>query len=128
MSAPLLESVRALLAAFEADAPEVPDSPTQRDLAPWRERIDLLDRAVIYLLNERATCANTIGHIKRDLGLPVYVPSREADVLANVRATNPGPLPDAAVSRLYERVIDETRALEREHYGKADFSARKEVE
>lgn len=116
MSAPLLAAVRALLDSYDGDPPRVPDAPSPDDLAPWRARIDLLDRAVIYLLNERASCANAIGEVKRALDMPVYVPAREADVLANVRATNPGPLPDAAVSRLYERVIDETRSLERETY------------
>ncbi|MEO1075725.1 MAG: hypothetical protein AAFX41_07130, partial [Bacteroidota bacterium] len=42
----------------------------------------------------------------------VWAPIR-CTVLDNVMAANPGPLPDEAVRRLYERVIDETRSLER---------------
>jgi chorismate mutase len=30
-----------------------------------------------------------------------------------MKATNPGPLDDGAIVRLFERVIDETRRLER---------------
>ena len=57
-----------------------------------------------------------IGAIKKRIGLPVYVPSREAEVIRNVVSANAGPLPDAAVRRLFERVIDETRSLERHQY------------
>lgn len=112
----LTKPLHDLIALLESDAPAIPDSPTQEDLAPWRDRIDALDRVVLRLLNERAIYANAIGHIKKKIGLPVYVPSREQDVLRNVTAANEGPLPDEAVRRLFERVIDETRSLERHMY------------
>lgn len=85
-------------------------------MEPWRKRIDEIDRAVLKLLNERAICANAIGGIKKKLGMPVYVPTREEEVLRNVCAVNEGPLPSEAVRRLFERVIDETRSLERRNY------------
>ncbi|MFT5142462.1 MAG: chorismate mutase [Rhodothermales bacterium] len=94
----------------------LPDRPTGgigEALGGWRDRIDLLDRLLLTLLNERATCANEIGQMKKRLGLPVYVPSREEEVIANVRGSNEGPLPDAAVQHLFERIIDEIRSLER---------------
>lgn len=82
-------------------------------MTPWRERIDTLDEAILALLNERARCAAEIGHLKRRLGLPVYVPTREDEVLRNVLRCNDGPLPPEAARRLFERIIDETRSLER---------------
>jgi chorismate mutase len=78
-----------------------------------RTRIDEIDRALVALLSERARCAMAIGQIKRETGQAIYQPAREADVLANVRAANPGPLDDAALTRLFERIIDEHRRLER---------------
>src|SRR6056297_1879130 len=102
-----------VLDRLDAPAPEPPDAPTEADLVPWRERIDAIDEAVILLLNERARYAAQIGRIKRTIGLPVYVPTREEQVLQNVMRTNPGPLPSPSVRRLFERIIDETRALER---------------
>jgi len=96
--------------------PQAPQRPSATDMDPWRDRIDAIDRLVILLLNERATCATEIGTIKKHLHLPVYTPSREDEVLRNVMATNPGPLTDQAVRRLYERIIDETRSLERHLY------------
>lgn len=104
-----------LLATLEL--PPVPDPPegpvSEAHLVPWRARIDAIDRLVLALLNERARCATAIGHLKRALGLPVYTPRREEEVLRNVLAANDGPLPDDAARRLFERVIDETRSLER---------------
>lgn len=96
-----------------AQIPTVPENPTEADLVPWRERIDVIDRLIVNLLNERATCAVAIGEIKHHLGLPIYVPAREEDVLNNVTQNNPGPLSAMAIRRLYERLIDETRSLER---------------
>lgn len=79
----------------------------------WRRRIDEIDRRLVELLNERSRCAIEIGQMKRSLGLPVYQPDREQEILANVERLNPGPLADTAVRRLFERVIDEARSLER---------------
>lgn len=110
------EAVRELIAKCDSELPEVPPEPSEDDMIPWRERIDVLDRAMLQIMNERVKCANVIGAIKKQLGLPVYVPNREEDVLRNVVAGNTGPLSDAAVRRLFERVIDETRSLERHRY------------
>jgi chorismate mutase len=78
-----------------------------------RARIDVLDRQLVSLLSERASCALAIGRLKEVAGLPVYQPAREAEVLAHVQAENVGPLDNAAMVRLFERIIDEARRLER---------------
>ena len=101
------------LRRLDAPRPSPSDPPTVDDLTPWRERIDALDEAVIHLLNERAGYAAEIGEIKHRIGIAVYAPTREEDVLRNVLRANAGPLPPASVRRLFERIIDETRALER---------------
>ena len=91
-------------------------SVTERDIEPLRGQIDEIDQKLLELLNERSSAANKIGHIKQQLGLPIYVPSREKIILSNVMKNNPGPLPPEAVRRLFERIIDETRTLERQKY------------
>jgi len=96
--------------------PELPESPTEADMIPWRQCIDAIDLVILRLLNERARCANYIGYIKKKLGLPIYVPEREDEVLRNVLSANEGPLSNEAVRRLFERIIDETRSLERQKY------------
>jgi chorismate mutase len=94
----------------------VPESPTEEDMAPLRDRIDAIDKEVLALLNERMQCAHVIGAIKKHLGMPIYVPSREEEVLRNVTISNPGPLDEPAVRRVFERIIDETRSLERRRF------------
>lgn len=79
----------------------------------WRIRIDEIDCELVALFNERAQCAIEIGHIKRRLGLEVYSPKREAQVMENVTGANKGPLDSDAVKRLFERIIDESRRIER---------------
>ena len=79
-----------------------------------RRRIDELDELLVRTLSARAACALEVGRQKKRLGLEIYQPSREADVIAHVQQINPGPLNDASIKRLFERIIDEARRLERE--------------
>jgi chorismate mutase len=51
--------------------------------------------------------------LKKKLDLPAWQPEREAEILRNVVKANGGPLDDAAIRRLFERIIDEARSLER---------------
>ena len=85
-------------------------------LKPLRRQIDALDLQLVEMLNARSELANKIGRIKKRLGWPVYMPSREKEVLINVMRANKGPLSESAIRRLFERVIDETRSLERQRY------------
>ncbi|MGD9486844.1 MAG: chorismate mutase [Calditrichaceae bacterium] len=82
----------------------------------FRIKIDETDKSIVRLLNQRAVFAVEIGKIKRKLNLPVYTPSREEEVIRNVKSNNSGPLQDDAIQRLYERIIDESRRLEREYF------------
>jgi chorismate mutase len=97
-----------------------------KTMEDWRRRIDEIDLQLVRLFNERSQCAIEIGHVKRRLGLEVYSPQREAQVIANVTAANPGPLGADAMRRLFERVIDESRRIERiesGHTGAGDGGA-----
>jgi chorismate mutase len=82
-------------------------------LEELRRRMDELDEMLVRLLSARAACALEIGREKKLLGMEIYQPAREAEVLSHVQGLNQGPLDDAAIKRLFERVIDEARRLER---------------
>jgi chorismate mutase len=85
--------------------------PTLDDL---RHDIDRVDEVLVRLLNERARVACEIGRMKKELGIEVYQPEREKQVLAHVRGiAAEGPLGADAIARLFERIIDEARRLER---------------
>jgi chorismate mutase len=94
----------------------------EKTIDDWRIRIDEIDLELVKLFNERTQCAIEIGHIKKRLGLEIYSPSREAQVIANVSAANKGPLDAEAVRRLFERVIDEARRIERIEASKEEGS------
>jgi chorismate mutase len=78
-----------------------------------RERIDDIDRRILALLNERTVTVEEIGRIKRAAALPVYEPRREDQVFQNVELHNAGPLPTDAAKRVFERIIDEMRKVQR---------------
>ncbi len=83
------------------------------DIAAWREQIDAIDRQLVELLNRRCHCALEIGRLKRNRDLPIYEPGREQIVLGNVRQANHGPLSDRALRLIFERIVDEMRAIQR---------------
>jgi chorismate mutase len=83
------------------------------DIDHIRKEIDRLDNELLRIFNERAALALQIGEIKKQKGLPVYDPDREKRIFDRMQAANPGPLEDNAIVRLFERVIDESRRLER---------------
>ncbi len=82
-------------------------------LAECRRRIDALDARLLELLNERTAVVEEIGRVKQSLDLPIYEPRREDQVFANVLAHNHGPLPGDAAKRIFERIIDEMRQVQR---------------
>ncbi|MGE5245472.1 MAG: chorismate mutase [Betaproteobacteria bacterium] len=84
------------------------------NLDDLRGDIDRVDEVIVRLLNERARCVCEIGRFKREHGLAVYQPHREKQVLEHVRRiATEGPLGPDAIGRLFERIIDEARRLER---------------
>ena len=84
-----------------------------RILGECRDRIDELDRRILDLINERTRIVERIGQVKQGLKLPIYEPKREDAVFRNVTGSNRGPLPDEAVRRVFERIIDEMRNVQK---------------
>jgi chorismate mutase len=85
----------------------------RQKLDELRVLIDDVDRRIVALLNERTGVVENIGQVKREAQLPVYEPKREEMVYANVTECNEGPLTAAALRRIFERVIDEMRQIQR---------------
>jgi chorismate mutase len=85
----------------------------EEQIARLRQNIDTVDEVLVKLLNQRAKWAQEIGAVKKTAGIAIYQPDREAKVVAHVVGANRGPLESDAVQRLFERIIDESRRLER---------------
>lgn len=83
------------------------------DIADWRKKIDEVDRELVRLLNERARCVAEIGKIKRQDGLPIHEPNREQEVLQHALEANQGALEDEALRRIFEKIVEEGKRLQR---------------
>jgi len=83
-------------------------------LGEYRVAIDDIDRRLVALLNERTEIVECIGRVKREANLPVYEPRREDQVFANIASANGGPITQDAVRRIFERIIDEMRGIQRD--------------
>jgi len=64
--------------------PSNDSNPTEVELDRLRKRIIELDDELIRLIGERKEVVLDIGRMKRDLGLPVMDPAREAQVVRRV--------------------------------------------
>jgi chorismate mutase len=78
----------------------------------WRAAIDMNDRQLVQLINQRAKLACELAKIKREQGLGIVDPDRERQVLAHSRENNGGPLDDGAIARIFESIIEETRRIQ----------------
>jgi chorismate mutase-like protein len=99
--------------AMSEATPQITPQYTLEDLAQCREKIDKVDRRLLALLNERTEIVEEIGRIKQHLKLAIYEPKREDQVFENVVNHNHGPLPHDAAKRLFERIIDEMRNVQK---------------
>jgi len=89
-----------------------PDEAQER-LEELRLSIDDVDKRIVELLNERTNVVQEIGRVKRMARLPIYEPKREDQVFANISACNSGPIPNQGLRRIFERIIDEMRTIQR---------------
>ena len=78
----------------------------------WRVEIDKVDSELLRLLNLRAGLAVRVGETKRVAGLSVCDRGREREVVERACRANAGPLDDAAIARLFRRIIRESRRAE----------------
>jgi chorismate mutase-like protein len=85
----------------------------RKRLEEFRVLVDDVDRRIVALLNERTRVVQDIGRVKRQTQMPIYEPKREDQVFANISASNSGPLTEEAVRRIFERIIDEMRMIQR---------------
>ena len=89
------------------------DATETAELARLRRRIDVLDRRIVKLLNERAELARGVGRAKAAAGRRgIRDIEREREILLRIAMANAGPMPQADVLAIYRRLFSATRALE----------------
>ena len=82
------------------------------DIDHWRKEIDDIDAELLRLLNMRARLALKVGALKQAADLPCCDPDRERTVLERLQEINNGPLDERAVSRVFRRIIQESRRVQ----------------
>lgn len=84
------------------------------DIEDWRQKIDEIDEELLKLLRKRSEYCTEIGKIKTQKGLPIHSPEREKNIMEKLIKANAGPLSNEGVHRIFERIIDESRKLEKD--------------
>jgi chorismate mutase/prephenate dehydratase len=98
-------------AAMDVVEPEPPGE-ISPELGRLRDAIDVVDREILAKLNERARLVQRVGDLKRTRRAPVYVASRERDLVEALTEVNEGPFPDSGIAHVFREVISATRSLE----------------
>lgn len=88
------------------------DNAISPELGALRSQIDLVDKQLLTLLNQRAQLAQQVGHIKAKDNSPVFRPDREAAVISALQDHNLGPMLPPAISHIWREIMSACRSLE----------------
>ena len=83
-------------------------------LSKLRNEIDSLDEDLAKLLSKRTYFSMMIGRVKRALNMPAYSPEREREISKRISQSAKEPLKASALQRIYERILDESRAIQKD--------------
>ena len=89
------------------DTPEV-----DATIQSLRDRLDVLDRQLVRVLNERARLVHELADIKAEVSAQLFDPKREAEILQRVASENPGPIYDATIQEIFEVIMHRIRDAE----------------
>jgi len=90
-------------------------------LKKLRDGIDDIDRQVVHLISKRTLHSVLIGRVKRSMNLPTYNPQREKEIAEIIGSYVEEPLTKEALLRIYERILDESRAIQHEEHEKGNI-------
>ena len=83
-----------------------------KTLKEKRKKIDLIDRKLLKLLNQRLHAALEIGKIKKEMGEKVYDPKREKEVLRRLKIRNRGPLKEKDLEKVFRTMMKVCRGVQ----------------
>ncbi|PMH39723.1 bifunctional chorismate mutase/prephenate dehydrogenase [Vibrio sp. 10N.286.49.B3] len=85
------------------------------ELNELRDQIDAVDKQMVELLARRLALVEKVGEVKSEHGLPIYVPEREASMLASRReeAAKQG-VPPQLIEDILRRTMRESYASEKD--------------
>jgi UPF0755 protein len=106
---------------FEQDLNNLSVEERNALLIKLRDEIDVIDRELVKLLSKRTNNSVLIGRVKRSLGLATYNAQREKEIAVKISSYVEKPLGKEAVQRIFERIIDESRAIQKEEARKGNI-------
>ncbi|MDR1744299.1 MAG: chorismate mutase, partial [Planctomycetota bacterium] len=83
------------------------------NLDELRRAVDEVDDALLALLKKRQTIASQIGGLKRGMGVPVYDPLREREILARLSDNNAGQLSEEAILSAWREIFSASRQAQK---------------
>lgn len=87
------------------------------DLGELRQKIDALDSELVQILAKRSALTRQVGEFKSKTGLPIYVPSREAQLLESRRAqAKEVGLSESLIEDVLRRVMRESYQTQNKQY------------
>lgn len=93
----------------------MPSSPNTLD--KLRVEIDDIDSQLVDLLAKRSALTRKVGEYKSEIGMPIYVPSREAELIAKRRAeADLKGVPPTLVEDLLRRIMRESYITQHKQY------------
>lgn len=78
-----------------------------------RSEVDGLDKQILNLLYRRTINSILIGRIKKSIDLSNYTPGRENEIIKKVKSFSNDPDISLSLQRIYERIIDESRDIQK---------------
>lgn len=105
---------------IEEELDSLSEEERNKILRQLRGEMDSIDTQIIGYLNKRTVITVLIGRVKRSLGLPTYSPEREKQIAERISKLAKEPLRPESLLRIYERILDESRATQREEKNKGN--------
>ena len=84
-----------------------------KKLGKKRKDIDLMDRKLLFLLNQRFRIALEIGKIKKVMGEKIYNPKREREILERLKIKSKGPLREEDLRKVFRMIMRISRNLQK---------------
>ena len=85
---------------------------SEDSLGPLRQNIEVLDRKLLSLLNERASVSLQIGKLKIQKGLDIRDPWREQAVFKYLTQYNKGPLKADEIEEIFKKIVSISRRIQ----------------
>jgi len=70
-----------------------------------RKELDLINRKLLTLLNQRLRISLEIGKVKKEMGKKIYDAEREKEILDRLKRKNRGPLKEKGLEEIFATIM-----------------------